>query len=50
MGMLVVWMACVGLGYMIAKDKGLDPVGHALLGLLLGPIGTVITLMKKGAE
>lgn len=41
-----VWVVCVVLGWMIGKGKGRGGTG-LVLGILLGPLGVIITLFLK---
>lgn len=43
---ILIWLACAALGYVIGKDKNRETEG-LLLGLLLGLIGVVIIALLK---
>jgi hypothetical protein len=42
---LIVWTACAVASYFIAVSKGAQPVTWALVGLLLGPLGVLLTIV-----
>jgi hypothetical protein len=41
----VVWIACAGLGYWVASEKGRNPVEGLILGLVFSVIGVFIEAM-----
>jgi hypothetical protein len=45
--LLAVWLVCGIAAGIIAQDKGDDATGAFALGLLLGPIGIVLAIVKK---
>jgi hypothetical protein len=47
MGYFIVWLAFVGLTVKVASDKGRDPIGWLLIGLLLGPIALLMIFIVE---
>lgn len=46
--LVLIWVACAGLCYFIARDRAPNKAGlAALLGFFLGPIGILITFFLK---
>lgn len=45
--LLGFWLVCGIAAGIIAQDKGDDATGAFALGLLLGPIGIVLAIVKK---
>ena len=48
--MLICWLLCGILGYLLAKDKKMGSTTGAVLGFLLGIIGIIIILCSKNNE
>jgi len=49
--MILLWIVCAGLSYMVARDRAPSKAGlAAALGFLLGPIGIAATFLLKDAE
>ena len=46
--LVLIWIVCAGISYMVARDRAPSKAGFAaLLGFLLGPIGVLITFFLK---
>ncbi|KIN78159.1 hypothetical protein [Shimia haliotis] len=50
--MILLWIVCAGLSYMVARDRAPSKAGlAAALGFLLGPLGVLISFfLKDSAE
>jgi hypothetical protein len=46
--MLILWVICAGVSYMVAKDRAPSKAGlAAALGFFLGPLGLLVTFFLK---
>jgi hypothetical protein len=47
---IAAWLACAIAAGAVASGKGRSPVIWFLLGLLFGPLGLILAVLRKGRE